>query len=98
MERGKKGSVIDSIFLISETFCNQSGNDEMENLYMKILCILSRLAAVIIIASFGAVISSFVSVETFKIPFTNVEEFFKNGQYKILLEKDKRFEESYFQV
>lgn len=55
----------------------------MENAYIKIICLISQFMAIIITGAFGAVIASFVAVEIVQEPFTNMDEFVKNGQYKL---------------
>lgn len=53
------------------------------------------IAIPIITASYGAVLASFVAVETVQVPFTTVEEFLENGQYKLLLTRNT-FVDQYF--
>ena len=68
-----------------ESFCSQCGNDDIESNSLRHICILLRAIAFIAIALYGATITSFFAVETFRAPFTNMEEFVGNGKYRILL-------------
>lgn len=81
----KNTSIVDHLFLIFETLCNQSSNVEIENTFIKMICILSGIMTVVIAASYGATLASYVAVEILQVPFTNIEEFVRNGQYKLLL-------------
>lgn len=91
----KAASAIDNTFLIFERLCNQSSNGKMKNYYLKLVCILSQMIALTITASFGAVITSYVAVETLQVPFTNIEEFVENGRYKFAT-KPESFVDQYF--
>ena len=96
-ERGR--NYVDNLFLTLENFCNQSGNDNLRNTSIRIICISTRIAALITAISFGAVITSFFAVEIPEIPFTNLEEFVQNGHYKLVLNNDSiEFMHSYFEV
>ena len=66
-----------------ETFCNQCGNDDINNISMRIICISLRATALIFIGAYGATITSYVAVEIIQPPFTNAKEFVENGQYKL---------------
>ena len=44
-----------------------------------------NIIGLVLVNSFGAVITSFLSVDYPEVPFRNLEEFIKNGQYKLLL-------------
>lgn len=79
-----------------ETFCNQSTNDTTQNAYLKIISVFSQILALIITSSFGAVIASFVAVENLEVPFTNIEEFVQNGEYKLALYRDTFLDQRYF--
>ena len=81
----KKRNFVDDLFLGLESFCNQSGNDEIKTGYLRSISILLRLTAIMSIALYGATITSYLAVETFKPPFTNLDEFMINGEYRLLL-------------
>lgn len=65
-----------------ETLTNQSGNDEMDGTSLKVISISLRIIALAVVASFGAVITSYFSVKIAKPPFNNIDQFVTNGQYK----------------
>lgn len=68
-----------------ESYCGQNCNSDIENIYLRIIYILPQTIAIIITASFGAVITSFLAVEILQVPFTDMEKFAENGQYKLIL-------------
>lgn len=83
----KKRLLIDDIFLALESFCNQCGNDVIENTYVRYICILLRLTSLILIGGlYGATITSFFAIESFEPPFTNKEEFVANGEYQFIIQ------------
>ena len=90
---------VDNLFLTFETICNQSGNDKMENISLRMICIALRMVAFIITAHFGAVITSFLAVEIPRIPFKNLEGLIVNNEYKLALpDFNEEFRTNYFQV
>lgn len=93
----EKASFIDNIFSTIESFCGQGSNGDVESLYLKIVSILSQMVAIVITASFGAVITSFLTVEILQIPFTDIKEFADNGEYKLILYRGN-FLDKYFQM
>lgn len=80
---------VDNSFLTFENFCNQSGNDYMQNISLRIACLATRMNAFIIVSCFGAVVISYIAVEIPNVPFTNLEEFLQNGKFKLVLRKEK---------
>ena len=66
-----------------EVLCNQCGNDRMENIPLRIVNIVLRLTALIMLSAYGAIITSFMTVKTIEIPFSNLEEFLQNGKFKL---------------
>lgn len=85
MIQSKERPFIDHLFLGLESFCNQCGNDEIQNISLRLLCILVRAIAIIVISLYGATITSFFAVDIFRPPFTNMEGFLANGDYRIIL-------------
>lgn len=85
LTRSVKRPLIDNLFLAFEAFCNQCGNDVMENISLASICILLRSIALIAIALYGATVTSFFAVEILRPPFKNIEEFVENGQYQFLV-------------
>lgn len=81
----KKRFLIDNLFLALETFCNQCGNEVIETSPLRLIVISLRLIAIMSIAMYGAVITSFFAIEIFKLPFTNLEELVNNGEYKFVV-------------
>lgn len=79
-------NLIDDLFICFEILCNQNGNEEMRSVSLRTSCLAISLAAIIVFSSYGATITSFLTVESFDRPFTNIEEFLKNGKYKLLIE------------
>lgn len=86
--QSNKRFLIDDLFLGLESFCNQCGNDFIENFSLRLICIALRLISLASIAFYGAIITSFFAVEVVEPPFTNLEEFVANGEYRLILEKD----------
>lgn len=76
---------IDNIFLALESFCNQCGSDNIENISSRIICILLRATALTLIGVYGAIITSFLSVQIFQPPFTNKKEFLANKEYQFII-------------
>ena len=83
--RSKKRCFIDDLFLGFETFCNQCGNEHIDSAYLRFECISLRFASIMSISLYGAIITSYFAVETYEPPFTNLEEFINNGEYRLLL-------------
>lgn len=83
--RDEERTLTDDIFLIIESLCNQSGNDKIKSIFMRIMSIGSRMVAIIFMGAFSAVITSFLTVEIPQIPFSNLEEFVENGRFKLIL-------------
>ena len=90
-EKSEERSFTDNIFLIFESFCNQTGNDKMENIFLRIISLESRMIAIILMATFSAVITSFLTLEIPEIPFHNFQQFVRNGQFKLILSKRSPF-------
>lgn len=88
---------MDNLFLVFEIFCNQSGNAEMENISLRILCLGINILGLVLIISFGAAITAFLAVQIVEIPFTNLDEFFENGKYKLSIDSPN-FVSSYLKV
>lgn len=55
----------------------------MENTSLRILSLGMSILGMVIINSFGAVITAFLAIQIVEIPFTNLEEFLENGKYKL---------------
>lgn len=79
----------ENLFLVFEIFCNQS-NENTDQFSLKIMFLLFNIIGLVIVSSFGAVITSFLSVEIPKIPFKDLDGFIRNGQYKLNLNLDSR--------
>lgn len=90
--RSKKRVFTDDLFLVLESFSNQCGNDDIQNFSLRCICIFLRFTALISMAVYGAIITSFFAVETFKVPFTNLEDFVVNGEYKFITKNTTEFE------
>lgn len=86
--RSSKRYLIDNLFLELESFCNQCGNDFIDNSSLRLICILLRLISLTSIALYGAIITSFFALEIVDPPFTNLEEFVANGEYRLISEID----------
>ena len=80
--RNEKRNFVDSLFLAIESFCNQCGNDYLENVSIRIVSMLLRLFGILSIGLYGAIITSFLAVEIPRPPFTTLQGFIDNGQYK----------------
>lgn len=82
-------NLTDDLFICFEILCNQNGNEKMKSVSLRILCLAISLVAIVVFSSYGAVITSFLTVETLDIPFTNIDGFLKNEKYKLfLIEED----------
>lgn len=57
--------------------------DGSRTITFKIVLFALRFTAMFIIASYEAVILSFLTVQLPEIPFTNIEEFAKNKEYQL---------------
>lgn len=75
--------LIDDAFISFESFCNQNGSDDVKNISSRIICIALRMTSMVLTLSFGAVITSFFSAQIPKVPFSDLQEFFQNGEYKL---------------
>ena len=71
------------LFLVFEIFCNQS-NEDAENVSLRIAFLMFNIIGLVLVNSFGAVITSYLFADNPEIPFHNLEEFMQNGQYKLL--------------
>ena len=77
--------LIDNLFLAFETLINQCGNEDMKSISLRLICLFLRIIALITIGLYGATVTSFLAVESFKVPFKNREGFLKNGEFQLLL-------------
>lgn len=84
IDKSDRRSLVDDIFIGFESISNQSGNDNVEKISCRIICISLRAASLFVLGSLGAVITSFLTVEIPQVPFTNLEEFSANGQYRVV--------------
>lgn len=87
-----KRCFIDNMYFGYESFCNQCGNHIIENTTLREISILLRITAIIVLALYGATITSFLSVEVLKTPFRNFEEFLNQREYKLLAKKNNIME------
>lgn len=78
-----EGFFIDNLFMGLELLCNQCGNDGVQNAYIRIVSISLRIMVLFLAALYGAIITSYFSVEIFKPPFTSLQEFLKNRKYQV---------------
>lgn len=95
--KSKNRSLVDNVFLVFELFCSQTGNEEMETISLRIVGLSMGIIGMVIVNSFGAVITSFIAVHNFEIPFTNLDQFLENGQYKLMTD-DLDFMYNYLKV
>lgn len=75
--------IAEYLFIGFESFCNQIGSQEFKNSSFRVACFSFRFLALFIIPSYSAVIISFIAVRIPHIPFQNMDEFFKDGTYKL---------------
>lgn len=67
-----------------ETFCNQSGSDGPKNVSFRIIDISLRFIAIFSVNSYAAVIISFLTARFPENPFSNLNEFLKLNEYRLL--------------
>lgn len=85
--RDKERALIDDLFLGFESFCNQCGNDVIENAYIRYICITLRFtASILIVGIYGANITSLFATDN--PPFTNLEEFLNNSEYQLIRNRE----------
>ena len=82
LEKDKR-SFTDNLFIGFEVLCNQNGNEEINAISSRIVCIALNIPAIVILTAFSAIITSYLAVETFDPPFKNMKEFMENGRYKL---------------
>lgn len=80
-EEDERG-LVDQIFIGLETICNQCGNDQIKTIPLRTLSFSLRISSFIVLGSFGAVVTSYLTVKIPLIPFTNRDEFIRNGKYR----------------
>lgn len=98
LNEAKKIDFVDAAFLSIETFYTQCGNDKIESFSLRLISITLRITAIIVIACYGAVITSFLAVKIPKIPFKNVHEFLENGEYRLALRSSNNILEQILSV
>ena len=84
----EKRHITDDIFIGLEYLCNQCGNDEIKNSSLRIASLFLRLIFVIAMASFGAVVTSYLAVKTPEVSFVDLQSFLQNGKYKIVADNE----------
>ena len=80
----EKRSITDDAFLVLEYLCNQNGGNETETTALRILGLTCFLLSFVVLAVFGAVVTSYVSVKIFDVPFVDFQTFKQNGKYRLL--------------
>lgn len=91
VDKSNKSPITEYLFVGFESFCNQIGSEEFKNNSFRVACISFRFLALFIIPSYSAFITSFIAIRIPHIPFHNMEEFFKNGKYKLATENGTFF-------
>lgn len=88
---------VDNLFAIFECLCSQDGGEDFKKISSRIVSIFMRFLAIMVIGSFGAVITSYLAVEIPEIPFKNLEEFDRHGRYQLITVKSD-YTEVFFNV
>ena len=83
--KNERYCLAENIFSVSGIFCNQSNEEGNETNSLKIVLLMMNILGFVIVNSFGAVITAFLSVKIPIIPFNNLEEFGKDGGYILQL-------------
>lgn len=98
-EEKNNRTLIDDLLIGLESLCNQSGSRfQYENIPFRILWVVLRMISYMALASFGAVITSFLTTEIPQIPFQNIEEFVQNGEYELVVRTGWFGEVEFFNV
>lgn len=84
-EKKERASMVDLAFLGLETFCNQMGYENLNDIKFKIVSITLQITALFMIPAFGAEITSYLTVAVPQIPFNNLDEFIANGEYIMMV-------------
>lgn len=94
----KKRCFVDNLFFVFEFFCNQNGNEVMENIFIRIVALGMSIIGLVLVNSFGAVITAYLAVEIPKIPFIDFDQFVENGQYQLAMCDVNNVLNEYFKV
>lgn len=85
----KENIVLTYLYFGLETVCNQIGNKELRNISFRIISLSLRVIAMFLWTSFGAILTSFLSVKFPKPPFSNVTDFRHRDQYQLIGEHNQ---------
>lgn len=77
-------SFIKAFFRSAEIFLNQDGEKTPECALVKIVIMATRIVALFIVPAYTGAILSFLVSPSIKMPFSDVEEFAKDGTFKII--------------
>lgn len=78
--------LIGIIFIGLETLCNQRGSEEIKNISIRIICFLLRIITIFSISAYGADITSYLAIRNSQAPFSNLTEFLKTNEYKLVID------------
>nr|CAD7463067.1 unnamed protein product [Timema tahoe] len=63
-------------------FCYQGMDRPPKSAPCRIVCVLTYLTAVVLLAAYSGSLISFITVKKTNLPFTNLEELYKDGSYQ----------------